>query len=102
MSATTTAVPTGPVGHRSGDAAAHAGQVVRSEWCKFRSVRSTWWVLAAAVTFNVLTAALLAIFLPRALSAQERATIDSVRVSLGGLQPVPGRVRPARGSGHHR
>jgi len=35
--------------------------------------------------FNVVTAALLAVFLPRALSAHERATIDSVRVSLGGL-----------------
>ncbi|HEY5990731.1 MAG TPA: ABC transporter permease [Streptosporangiaceae bacterium] len=85
MSATTTAVPAGPVGQRSGDAAVHAGEVVRSEWCKFRSVRSTGRALAAAVTFNVVTAALLAIFLPGALSAQERATIDSVRVSLGGL-----------------
>ena len=84
MGATTTAAPAGAIRH-SGDAAAHAREVVRSEWCKFRSVRATWWALATALVFNVLTAALLAAFLPRALSAHERATIDSVRVSLGGL-----------------
>jgi ABC-2 type transport system permease protein len=77
MGAVSTAMP--------GGAAAHAGEVVRSEWCKLRSVRSTWWALAAAVTFNVVTAALLGIFLPRALSAYQRAAVDSVRVSLGGL-----------------
>jgi ABC-2 type transport system permease protein len=85
MATTTTATPAGPTGQRSGGAAAHAGEVVRSEWCKFRSLRPTWWALAAAMTFNVVTAALLAIFLPRALSAHQRAGIDSVRVSLGGL-----------------
>jgi hypothetical protein len=84
MGGTTTAVPSGITRH-SGGAAAHVGEVVRSEWCKFRSVRSTWWALAAALVFNVLTAVLLAVFLPRALSAHQRATIDSVRVSLGGL-----------------
>ena len=83
MGATTITVPAGITRHSSG--AAHVGEVVRSEWCKFRSVRSTWWALAAALVFNVLTAALLAVFLPRALSAHERASIDSVRVSLGGL-----------------
>jgi len=84
MDGTTTAVPTG-ITQNSRGAAAHIGEVVRSEWCKFRSVRSTWWALATALVFNVLTAALLAVFLPRALSAHQRATIDSVRVSLGGL-----------------
>jgi ABC-2 type transport system permease protein len=85
MGATTTVMPARATGLRSGGAAAHAREVARSEWCKFRSVRSTWWALAAVVIFNVLTAALLAVFLPRALSVHERATIDSVRVSLGGL-----------------
>jgi ABC-2 type transport system permease protein len=85
MGATTTAVPAGTIGEHSGGAAAHAREVVRSEWCKLRSVRSTWWALAGALVFNVVTAALLAIFLPQALSAHQWAAIDSVRVSLGGL-----------------
>ncbi len=59
--------------------------VLRSEFCKLRSVRSTFWALAAAVMFNVVVAALLAILLPGHLSAHEKATLDSVRVSLGGL-----------------
>jgi len=59
--------------------------ILRSEWCKFRSVRSTFWALAAVVAFNVVVAALLAIFLPRALSAHQQVAIDSTRVSLGGL-----------------
>jgi ABC-type transport system involved in multi-copper enzyme maturation permease subunit len=85
MGATTAVMPASAADQGSGSAAAHAREVARSEWCKFRSVRSTWWALAAVVIFNVLTAALLAVFLPRALPAHERATIDSVRVSLGGL-----------------
>jgi hypothetical protein len=63
----------------------HFAGILRSEFCKFRSVRSTLWALLAAVMFNVVVAVLLAIFLPRALSAQQQATIDSTRVSLGGM-----------------
>jgi ABC-2 type transport system permease protein len=59
--------------------------ILHSEFCKLRSVRSTFWALLAVVAFNVLIAALLAIFLPRALSAHQRSTIDSTRVSLGGM-----------------
>jgi hypothetical protein len=59
--------------------------VLRSEFCKLRSVRSTFWALAAAVVFNVAVAVLLAAFLPGRLSAHEKAALDSVRVSLGGL-----------------
>jgi ABC-type transport system involved in multi-copper enzyme maturation permease subunit len=59
--------------------------VLRSEWCKLRSVRSTVWALAAAVVFNVAVAAVLGIVLPGHLSAGQKETIDSVRVSLGGL-----------------
>lgn len=59
--------------------------ILRSEWCKLRSVRSTFWTLAVAVAFNVVLAALLAAFLPSRLSADEIATTDATRVSLGGL-----------------
>src|SRR5579859_7704009 len=59
--------------------------VLRSEARKLATIRSTFWALLAAVTFNVVTAALLGVFLPGHLSAHQKAAIDSVRVSLGGL-----------------
>ncbi len=59
--------------------------ILRSEYLKLRTVRSTYWSLLAAVVFNVALAALLAIFLPSHMSAHQKATIDSTRVSLGGL-----------------
>jgi ABC-2 type transport system permease protein len=63
----------------------HFADVLRSEFRKLRTVRSTFWSLAAAVVFNMALAAILAAFLPSHLSAHEKATIDSTRVSLGGL-----------------
>ena len=62
----------------------HAG-VLRSEFRKLATVRSTYWALAAVLVSNVAVAALLAVFLPGHMSAQQKMTIDSVRVSLGGL-----------------
>jgi hypothetical protein len=59
--------------------------VLRSEARKLGTVRSTFWIVLAAVAFNVVTAALLGLLLPGHLSAHQKATIDSVRVSLGGL-----------------
>jgi hypothetical protein len=59
--------------------------VLRSELCKLRSVRSTYWALLATLVFNVAIAVALAIFLPSQLSAHERATLDTTRVSLGGM-----------------
>src|SRR5882724_7699511 len=59
--------------------------VLRSEARKLATVRSTTWALVAAVAFNVISAALLGALLPGHLSAHQKATIDSVRVSLGGL-----------------
>ncbi|MFN2517577.1 MAG: ABC transporter permease [Jatrophihabitantaceae bacterium] len=59
--------------------------VLRSEFCKLRSVRSTLWTLLAAVVSNIILAGLAAIFLTSRLSARERASIDSIRVSLAGL-----------------
>jgi len=58
--------------------------VLRSEAGKLRSVRSTYWTLFAAVAFNIAFAALEAVFLPDRLSAGDKATLDGVRVSLGG------------------
>jgi ABC-2 type transport system permease protein len=59
--------------------------VLRSEARKLATVRSTTWAVLAAVAFNVIIAALLGALLPGHLSAHQKATIDSVRVSLGGL-----------------
>jgi ABC-2 type transport system permease protein len=59
--------------------------ILRSEARKLGTVRSTFWTLLAAVTSNVVTAALLGALLPGHLSANQKAAIDSVRVSLGGL-----------------
>ena len=59
--------------------------VLRSEARKLATVRSTTWAVVAAVAFNVIIAALLGALLPGHLSAHQKATIDSVRVSLGGL-----------------
>jgi hypothetical protein len=79
MPATTTTPqpPVGPVPLFAG--------VLRSEARKLGTVRSTFWALLAAVTFNLATAAVLGLVLPGHLSSHEKATIDSVRVSLGGL-----------------
>ncbi|MGI8826729.1 MAG: hypothetical protein ACR2JC_13970 [Chloroflexota bacterium] len=59
--------------------------ILRSQFCKLRSVRSTYWTLVVAVVFNVGLAALEAIILPGHLSARDKATLDTVRVSLGGI-----------------
>jgi ABC-type transport system involved in multi-copper enzyme maturation permease subunit len=59
--------------------------IFRSEFWKLGTVRSTYWSLLAAIASNVALAALLAIFLPSHMSAHQKATIDSTRVSLGGL-----------------
>ena len=59
--------------------------ILRSEFCKLRSVPSTYWTLFAAVVFNIGLAALVAIVLPGHLSAHDKATLDAVRVSLGGI-----------------
>lgn len=59
--------------------------ILRSEARKLGTVRSTFWALFATIAFNAVTAALLGALLPGHLSAHQKATIDSVRVSLGGL-----------------
>jgi hypothetical protein len=59
--------------------------VVRSEFAKFFTIRSTFWMLAAAIVFNIGLAAVLAVFVPGALSAKDMAAIDPTRLSLGGI-----------------
>lgn len=59
--------------------------ILRSELCKIRTVRSTYWTLLAATVFNVGLAALAAIFIPGQLNAQELSTVDPVRLSLAGI-----------------
>jgi ABC-2 type transport system permease protein len=86
MSATTTAQPAATIAQSRGGGAAHALEVLASEWHKFRTVRSTWWALAAVIAFNVVTAAVLGIVLPKTLSASQQAGMhDRVGLPLGGL-----------------
>jgi ABC-type transport system involved in multi-copper enzyme maturation permease subunit len=59
--------------------------VLRSEYCKLRTVRSTFWTLFAAVVANVGVAALLAAFVAGRLTADQKAATDVVRLTLGGL-----------------
>lgn len=59
--------------------------VLRSEALKLSSVRSTLWTLVAAVAFNIALAAGAALFVAERLNADQRATIDAVRLSLAGL-----------------
>ncbi len=65
--------------------ARHVSDVLRSEYCKFRSVPSTFWTLSAAVASNLVIAALAAIFIPSHMSAQDKASTDAVRLSLAGI-----------------
>lgn len=59
--------------------------VLRSEARKLRTVRSTFWTLTATVVFNVVIAALAAVFIPPNLNAADLAKSDPVRLSLAGL-----------------
>jgi ABC-2 type transport system permease protein len=83
---TTAARPAGAVTRPSGGAAAHAIEVLISEWHKLRTVRSTWWALAAVAVFNVAGPAVLGIALPKSLSASQQASHrDPVQLALIGL-----------------
>ena len=86
MEITTAARPAGALTRPSGGAAAHAIEVLISEWHKLRTVRSTWWALAAVAVFNVAGAAALGIVLPNTLSASQQASHrDPVQLALIGL-----------------
>jgi ABC-2 type transport system permease protein len=86
MDATTATRPASAITEPAGGGAAHVIEVLAAEWHKLRTVRSTWWALAAVTVFNVVTAGVLGILLPRALSGRQQAGVsDPVRLSLGGL-----------------
>lgn len=59
--------------------------ILKSEFLKLRSVRSTFWTLFAAVVFNVGLGAAVGAFVPGHLSASDKQSVDAVRLSLGGL-----------------
>ncbi|HLJ99072.1 MAG TPA: ABC transporter permease subunit [Streptosporangiaceae bacterium] len=59
--------------------------VLRSEFLKLRSVRSTFWTLSAAVVSNIGLGGLTAAVLAGRLSASEKAAADGVRLALAGI-----------------
>jgi ABC-2 type transport system permease protein len=78
-------VPTTTVLPRTPNRIADYTNVLRFEACKLFTVRSTFWTLLIAVVANIAIAALAAVFLAGRLSADDKATIDAVRLSLAGL-----------------
>jgi ABC-2 type transport system permease protein len=68
--------------------AATLPRVIRSEWTKFWSLRSTWWTLLIAFVVTIGFATLIAWGASRSLSdmsAQDRATLDVTNISLAGI-----------------
>jgi ABC-2 type transport system permease protein len=63
--------------------------VVRSEWTKLRSVRSSWWAFFAAVAFTIgvgaLASAVVSHHWPH-MSPQDRADFHPLEVNLAGIQ----------------
>ena len=59
--------------------------VIRSEFVKFFTIRSTYGLLLASAVFTIGLAAALAVFIPGALGPEEAAAVDATRLSLGGL-----------------
>lgn len=85
MEITTAARPAGAIAPPPDSGARHVAEVLAAEWHKLRSVRSTWWALAAVTGFNIVTAAVLGIVLPGAMSARDQATAHPIGLTLAGL-----------------
>jgi ABC-2 type transport system permease protein len=90
MTMTTTAtVPTSIAAHSSSDPSAPIfPDVLRSEWTKLRSVRSTYWsLLVAAVAAVGLSALICSVYVNRydSLSAADKAGFNPTSFSLNGL-----------------
>jgi ABC-2 type transport system permease protein len=89
MTITTTAIP----GHRptlpiAATGHIRAASVVRSEWIKLRSVRSTWWTLGVMAVLTVGISAIAGATIPSrwtSMSLGERLTFDPTSISLRGL-----------------
>jgi ABC-type transport system involved in multi-copper enzyme maturation permease subunit len=67
--------------------ARHAGNLLRSEWTKFHTVRSTFWTLLACVVLTIgLGAIICAVFAAQfsGLSAQDKLAFDAASTSLAG------------------
>lgn len=65
----------------------HTTRILRSEWTKIRSVRSTLWTLATAMTVTVGLSALICAFTAsqfEKLSKQEQLTFDATQTSFAG------------------
>ena len=62
-----------PMASKATDIYRRHADILRSEFWKLRTVRTTWWALAAAVVANVAVAVLLAIFLPSHMSLSQKA-----------------------------
>src|SRR5262249_46451066 len=66
--------------------ATHTTEVLAAEWRKLRTVRSTWWALAAATVSNIAAAVALGIVLPKSLSVSQQASHrEPVQLALIGL-----------------
>ena len=89
MTITTTAI-SGPSSGLPTAAGRHlrVASVLRSEWIKLRTVRSTWWTLAAMAVLTVGIAIIAGATIPsrwNTMSAVDRLTFDPTSVSLRGL-----------------
>jgi ABC-2 type transport system permease protein len=88
MNMTALAIPTSPVSGQARPTGPILPDVLRSEWTKLRSVRSTYWsLLVAAVATVGLSALLCTIYINRfdQISAADKATFNPTSFSLSGL-----------------
>ena len=77
--------------------------MLRSEWTKFWSLRSTRWTLLAAVVLTVGLGALIsAVRASHHLNAQDLANFNPTSVSLSGMTFAAAGHRRPRHPGHHR
>jgi ABC-2 type transport system permease protein len=82
MAAITANVPSATRGR------AGLGGVVRSEFTKLKSVRSTWWTMLVLVVLSVGFSALICAVIKSSwhnMSASDKATFDATSTSLGGI-----------------
>jgi ABC-2 type transport system permease protein len=64
------------------------GRVIRSEWTKFRSLRSSWWTVGAAVTLTLGVGALVSYAAARESGASGAPNYVAARSEIGGVFAV--------------